>query len=362
MALLTLGLIAGCAPEITPDPDADRWAADPAPLPVATLPARTGDLVLRTTTSGHVRSAAVVHLRAHLSGPIVQLLVAPGTPVVQGQPLLQIDPVPFEFAVREAEQRVADALLRVQESVVPESLVTGHGPSPRQRQTLLARAGVTAAELQLARARFELQRTTVTSPLTGIVDHLPLAVGESVVAGQPLLTIVDTRHLHIEAQVLEHDLPLIREGGEAEIRSAAFPGRRFRGRIMALLPQVDSSARAGRAVVRVTSADGLRPGMSAEVALETHRLRARRLVPAQALVERDGRLLVFVVREGRAQWTFVSAGRSDGNDTELLPDSLSGQLPVRDGEPVIVDGQLTLAHNARVIARPSLPPPTDRRP
>jgi RND family efflux transporter MFP subunit len=317
---------------------------------------------LRTTTSGQVRSAAVVHLRSLLSGAVVQLLVAAGTPVSQGQPLLRLDPFPFELAVREAEQRVADALLRVQESVAPESLVTGHGPSTLQRQTLLARAGVPAAQLQLTRARYDLQRATVTSPVDGVVDQLPLAVGESVVPGQPLLTIVDTRRLQVDAQLLEHDLPLVREGGAAEIRSAAFPGRLLRGRIIALLPQVDSSARVGRAVVEVAYGSGLLPGMSAELALETHRLRARRLIPARALVERDGRLLVFVVRNGRAQWTYVTPGRSDGRETELLPDSVTGELPVREGEPVIVDGQLTLAHNARVLARPARPSQTDRRP
>jgi HlyD family secretion protein len=72
------------------------------------------------------------------------------------------------------------------------------------------------------------------------------------------------------------------------------------------------------------------------------------LVPARAIIERDGRPLVFVVREGRAQWTYVTPGRSNGVDTELLPDPDTGIIPVNVGDEVIVDGHLTLTHDAPV--------------
>jgi HlyD family secretion protein len=175
-----------------------------------------------------------------------------------------------------------------------------------------------------------------------------VAVGEKLSAGQPVVTVVDTRRLRVEAQVLEHDLPLVRVGGEAMVSGAGVPGGARRGRIAAVLPLVDTVARAGRALVRLTGDGGVRPGVHADVALEATRLSGRRLVPARAVIERDGRPLVFVVREGRAQWTYVTPGRSNGTDTELLPDSVTGVIPVAAGEPVIVDGHLTLTHDAPV--------------
>ncbi|MFN8859223.1 MAG: efflux RND transporter periplasmic adaptor subunit, partial [Gemmatimonadaceae bacterium] len=230
----------------------------------------------------------------------------------------------------------------------PESLVTGRGPTPDQRRALMNRAGVTAARLQLERARYELARATVRSPVAGVVQAVEVAVGEKLSAGQALATVVDTRHLRVEAQLLEHDLPLVRVGGEALVTTAGAPGRAVRGRVDALLPLVDSVARAGRAVVRLTGDGVLRPGMYADVKLEATRLPNRRLVPARAVIERDGRPLVFVVRDGRAQWTYIVPGRSNGVDTEVLPDSSSGEIPVKAGDPVIVDGHLTLTHDAPV--------------
>ena len=178
--------------------------------------------------------------------------------------------------------------------------------------------------------------------------------------GQQLLTAVDTRNLRIEAQVLEHDLPLIRVGGEAMITSAGAPGRAIRGRIDAVLPMVDSITRAGRAIVRVVGDGSLRPGMYADVQLEATRLTNRRLVPSRAVIERDGRPLVFVVKDGRAQWTYILPGRSNGVDTEVLPDSVTGQIPVNAGDQVIVEGHLTLTHDAPVrVTAPREQAPAD---
>ena len=111
---------------------------------------------------------------------------------------------------------------------------------------------------------------------------------------------------------------------------------------------VDSTTRAGRAIVRVTGDGTLRPGMYADVQLEASRLPDRLLVPARAVIERDGRPLVFVVKDGRAQWTYIFPGRSNGIDTEVLPDSVTGQIPVNAGDQVIVEGHLTLTHDAPV--------------
>ena len=55
-----------------------------------------------------------------------------------------------------------------------------------------------------------------------------------------------------------------------------------------------------------------------------------------------------VVKNGRAQWTYITPCRSNGVDTEVLPDSASGQIPVKPGDEVIVEGHLTLTHDAPV--------------
>ena len=166
--------------------------------------------------------------------------------------------------------------------------------------------------------------------------------------------MVDMGNLRIEAAVLEHDLPLIRVGGLATVTTAAAPSAPVTGRVSAVLPLVDSATRAGRALVRVEEQRLLRPGMYADVRLESTRLPDRIIVPAPSVIEREGRPLVFVVKNGRAQWTYVNPGRSNGVDTEILPDSSTGQIPVAVGDTVLVEGHLTLTHDAPVRVVPKV--------
>ena len=364
---LTAILLVSCTPSHaadTPSSSADstvaRANADSQPrtqlaLPIVAENARDGDLILRVATTGQVRSDAAVKLRADVNGMIAKVLVRPGTRVTRGQVLLTLDPYPFDLAVREAQATADEAEQRFLESFVPESLVTGRGPTPEQRKALINKSGLNGARLRLERAKFEQSHAVITSPMDGMIDAIDVATGERVSGGQQLLTVVDTRHLRIEAQVLEHDLPLVRVGGEAIVTSAGAPGRVIRGRVDAVLPLVDSTTRAGRAILRVVGDGTLKPGMYADVQLEATRLPARRLVPARAVIERDGRPLVFVVKDGRAQWTYITPGRSNGSETEVLPDSATGQLPVQRGDAVIVDGHLTLTHDAPVKITPRRP-------
>ncbi len=331
---------------------ADSAPASTLALPVVAEEARDADLILRVTTTGQVRSDAVVTLRADVPGTVDAIRARQGARVAKGELLLSLDQYPFDLAVREAKATADEAEQRFLESYVPESLVTGRAPTPEQRKALMNKAGLTGARLKLERAQFEQRRSAVTSPIDGMVDGIHVAPGERITGGQQLVTVVDTRHLRIEAQVLEHDLPLVRVGGDARITSAGAPGRVILGRIDAVLPLVDSITRAGRAIIRVSGDGTLRPGMYADVQLEAARLPSRRLVPARAVIERDGRPLVFVVKDGRAQWTYVFPGRTNGVETELLPDSTTGEIPVRPGDAVIVEGHLTLTHDAPVKTLP----------
>jgi HlyD family secretion protein len=325
-------------------------------LPVAAEEVRDGDLVLSVITTGQVRSDAEATLRAELAGTIEEVLVRPGDAVRRDQPLVRLDSRPYDLAVREAEAALEEAKLRFLEEIVPESLASGKGPSPARRANAYTKAGVQTAEVRLEKAKLDRERSTVSAPFDGVVDRVSVAKGERVSGGQEVTKVVNLSDLRIEAAVLEHDLPLIKVGGQAIVTTAADPTRQAIGRVVAVLPLVDSTTRAGRAYVRVPGNAALRPGMYADIRLEANRLTHRRLVPARAVIERDGRPLVFVVKNGRAQWTYINPGRSNGVDTEVLPDSASGQIPVNPGDQVIVEGHLTLTHDApvRVAARREL--------
>jgi RND family efflux transporter MFP subunit len=334
---------AGAAADGTATPADSAAAADSGntggsaavSLPIVAEDVRDGDLVLSVNTTGQVRSDAEGRLRAEVGGPVAEVLVRPGDTVRRGQPLIRLNRREFDLAVAEAQVAVDVATLAHRENYLPDSMATGQLPSKERLEASITRSGLAAARVRLQQAEFNRDRATVNAPFNGVVDRMLVVPGDRVSAGQELTTIVDLANLRIEAAVLEHDLPLIKVGGEAVITSAALAGVSFTGRVQAVLPLVDSTTRSGRAFVRAQGNGVLRPGMYADVRLEAQRLPNRRLVPTRAIIERDGRPLVFVVKGGRAQWTYILPGRSNGRETEVLPDS-------------VVDGHLTLTHDAQV--------------
>jgi RND family efflux transporter MFP subunit len=324
-------------------------------LPVAGEAVRRGDLVLTIATTGQVRSEAVAALKGEVNGTVEDVLVRPGSRVRKGDPIVRLDPRQFDLAVREADAALAEANIRFQGNLASDSILLGPGQEGERRKNALALSGVPAAEVRLEKAKLDRERATITAPFDGVVDRVGISAGERLSPGQDVATVVDMTHLRVEAQVLEHDLPYIRPGGEALISTPASQGTPVHGRITAVLPLVDSTSRAGRVVVSVVAprhalgpSAALQPGMYADLRLEATRLPNRIIVPARAVIERDGRPLVFVVKGGRAQWVYILPGRSNGSETEVLPDSSTGQIPVAVGDTVLTEGHLTLTHDAPV--------------
>lgn len=353
--LLAILILTGCkdkAADAAATPEgadsAQAAAGSTVTLPVIGQEVRQGDLILSVVTTGQIRSEANSVLKSETQGTIAAVLVRPGDRVSKGQALVRVDPRPLDLAVRDAEANLEKARLQLLDNTVPDSIVTGKALTGERLKNAEIRAGLETAKVALEKAQLEREKATITAPFDGVVDEVKVAVGERLATGQEVARVVDILHLRIEAAVLEHDLPLIRVGGQAVVTAAAAPDKPVIGTIAAILPIVDSATRAGRAVIRAGGGGVLRPGMYADIRLEASRLPNRIIVPASAVIQRDGRPLVFVVKEGRAQWVYIFPGRSNGAETEVLPDSASGQMPLKAGDVVLVEGHLTLTHDAPV--------------
>ncbi len=348
---LCVAAVAACGEDT---PAQDREVAAEASdtgiaLPVVGAMVWKGDLVLSVMTTGEVRAERLVTLKAEAAGTVLEVPVRPGARVDSGAVLVRLDPRPFDLAVREAEGALAEALGRYRDQFIGEDTTDMSAGAVERRRTVRLRSGADAAEARLERAKLDRERAVLRAPFGGTADLVPVVPGQHVGVGESVATVVDLGSLVVEASVLEHDLALIQRGASASVTLNAAPDQRYAGRVIAVLPLVDSTSRAGRALVRVRTRDQiLRPGMYADVELEAARLPARVIVPAAAVIERDGRPLVFRYRGGRAEWVYVTPGRSNGRETEILPAESAAVPAIAPGDTVLVEGHLTLAHDAPV--------------
>ena len=191
--------------------------------------------------------------------------------------------------------------------------------------------------------------TTVRSPIGGVVTTLDARAGVTLAAGQTLAQINGLGTVWLNAAVPEARAAELRVGQPATAELAGFPGERFTGRVIAVLPTAQADSRTLTVRIELANRDGrLRPGMFATVHLgDTSR--PALLVPSEAVIRTGKRTLVMLANgKGRFRPAEVRIGREATGQTEIL----AGLAP---GEKVVASGQFLLDSEASltgIAARP----------
>lgn len=120
-------------------------------------------------------------------------------------------------------------------------------------------AGLSAARAELSLAEATLERTRIRAPADGTVLQVAARIGETAVPSpeSPLLIVGDVSSLRIKAEFEERDVGKIRVGQVAVVRSDAFPGQDFEGRVSSLAQALGPTRLGQRGPRRPTDVDVL---------------------------------------------------------------------------------------------------------
>ncbi len=185
----------------------------------------------------------------------------------------------------------------------------------------------------------KINRTlTVTAPADGIVAEKMAVQGQMADAGMKLYRLADLSVVWVQSQIYEQDLPYVSAGQTAEVSLAYFPGRKFQGRVTYVYPTLDEKTRTGKVRMEFPNAElAMKPGMFANVEIQTALEPAALLVPDSAILRSGERNTVFVALEGgRFEPRAVTIGaRGEGGVYQVL-------AGLREGERVVTSGQFML--------------------
>ncbi len=185
----------------------------------------------------------------------------------------------------------------------------------------------------------EYAESPVEAPISGTVTALPVRVGDTISSTTVVATIGRLDALKIETRIPERFVGQVRVGTPARFSFAAWPGQQFPGRIVELSPVVDSISRTMKATLALDGSDSrIKAGMYASAVLITERKDGVIVVPADCVVARDGRTVVFVVDQNRAVERTVSVGISDRSMVEIAGGITAGQEVVESGQSLLSDG------------------------
>lgn len=319
-----------------------------------TAPVTRETLVQSVTAVGQLEPTDTVEVSSDLSGEIESVLVDVNAPVTAGQPLARLDPSDFETNLESAtalwrSTRASLAQARVNQETAKLSLdrtrtlfergaATGVALENDEQAYKSARAQVDATRAQLdqnavsmQQAKLNLEQTTITAPIDGVILQRYVEPGQTVVSSMsvtPLFEVAsDLTTLVAEVGVEEADVGNIRTGQLAAFTVPAWPDRRFSAEVISidLAPEAQSATVSYRAVLRIDNADqALRPGMTATAEIEVGRQDGVLHVPTEAL------------------WFRPEGAASSGGDRIYV---------LRDGEPVEVSVEVIGTTGARAAVR-----------
>jgi RND family efflux transporter MFP subunit len=343
-ALLAL-LAAACSPQGDDQPVEFR-------VPVTVREVATGTVEDQVVATGSLRASESIALRAKTDGTLevardgAGRRLREGDRVAAGQKIAEITGEEVRLAARSesTRQRYQQAQRdhKSKKALYEEGLLSEQ--EYMQVETELADAKLAFEQSQLTETRSKL-----TTPIAGVILQLarderglPLADGQLVTLGFVVAQVAPTATLIADVDLVGGDVARIREGLAARVRYHGWNDRIFDGTLLRLAPSLDPVTRTLRAEVGIDNHEGLlRPGMFVEVTLVVERREAVPVVPRDALTEREGRKVLFVLEGQRVSRREVVPGLGDDDVVEITHG-------VEPGERVVVRGLETLTDGTRV--------------
>ncbi|MBW2119720.1 MAG: efflux RND transporter periplasmic adaptor subunit, partial [Deltaproteobacteria bacterium] len=241
----------------------------------------------------------------------------------------------------DSAKRMVDMARARMESARQQLALARQGPRAEDRKT--ARANLEQAEANLAVAKDWLRKSRLIVPCDGIIAFREIEEGEVIVV--PPVTVitqvVDLDRMKIKVSVGEKDIHILTEQKVFEFTVDAFPHESFSCRLFFLSPTADPATRSFPVEFMVEKPDErMADGMTVRVRLPFVDKRKKAKVPSAWLSEENGKIGLFVVRDGKALFIEVTLGTYYDQRVEILSGLDDQELVItnptglKSGDPV----------------------------
>ena len=350
------------------------------------------DITQTVAATGKINPEFKVPITSEVTGEIVSLPVEEGDKVKKGQLLIKIkgDAYVAQKERAEASLQSANANLTMRKAELDKitqdynrmkELHNKNLASDSELETAnsnylttkalyqSAEANVLQSEASLKEIIDQLNKTTIYSPIDGVVTQLNVELGERVLGsgysmGTDIMTVSDLRNIEATVEVDENDVVLISVGDTAKIKVDAFGDRVFKGTVTqignsAVTTGLGTQEQVVNFEVRIKLLepdDALRPGMSCNADVETETVHQVISVPIQSVTARSDfnmeqkkdeeetetvsannnktnkkiQEIVFIIEKSKAKKLNVETGISDDNYIQIKS-GLSGKEDVVSG-------------------------------
>jgi len=326
---------------------------------VSVVPAARGPVEHVLETTGTVRAAEEAKVVVETAGkltvarnPATGRRWAVGDSIQKGQVIGFVDPEDVRTSARIESRRQALAAAQTElernQQLHAEGLISSQVLAEKEVALANARADFDNARLQEAKGR-------LASPIAGVLTSVTTAAdGEFASSSGTVAEVKDFSEVIVDLDLGTGEVLDVRPGQVVRVGSYAAEDT-FEGTVLRIAPAIDPQSRTFRVEVLVANPDlRLRPGMFVRASIVIERRDDVVTVPPDAVVERDGRLTVFVVEYAKTPGQEVAQESAQAREVSIgLVSDAAVEITngLKPGDRVVVSGQDTLKDGTRVIVR-----------
>lgn len=322
----------------------------------------SGKISEKVTLTGSLKAKERVDVTAKIPGRIIKLNADTGQAVARGALIAVIEDdeiqqqierskaaiavVDASIAQREAELNNAKVEMDrkrklVEDGLLPRGEMDGLETRYRVAQSQLefSRAQRRQSEAELRELNIRQSQTRIYSPINGVVANRQMDIGALANATSPIVTIVSTSPMVIEAKASEVDIARIRRGASVNVTIDSLPGQTFAGRVMRISPLLDPQTRNGLVEIEIPNRGGALKGeMFARAELDLGSQRDTTLLPRDALVYRGDQPGVYTIESDKAKFQPVETGLTQEDKVEVVQGLKVGDVVITRGSNLLKDG------------------------
>ena len=330
-AALLAPLFIGCHGSDDEDPAASAEVLEQAlaPREVRLVTAEVREERPSVQLVGEVRAFDTVTLSSEVGGKVDRVLVEVGDRVAAGTPLVEVDRKTFQIYLQQAEANLAAANadlalagkdlerkrdLRSDETI-PQS---AFDQAQAGHDLAIARVAAAAAARDLAQRNYE--RSVIRAPAAGAITQRMVVAGQWADIGAGLLNLAVGNTIKVSARVPEAWAPEL-AGLEGFTFTVGVSGPVHTAKIYSVEPVVEHASRSFEIVGTAANDGSIKPGMFANVVLESPTVTQALWLPAAAVATSD-LSQVLLVEDGAIEYRKVRIGRRFDGLIEIV-DGLS---------------------------------------
>ncbi len=303
---------------------------------VTVIPVKTSKIKNKISLQSIIKTNQNIVLQPEFTGPISNIKVVEGQSVNKGDVLMIVDDGGLEQSVEFQKEQ-----LKLSKTIFERQSRLWADKIGSEIEYLEAKTAFKTQKSRYSQLNEQLQKSVITAPFDGEIDDIFIELGELVTPGQsPLLRLISTSEMYLEAEVPEKYLKSVSVGTPVEIEIPVL-NKKINTKVSFIGKHINTVNRTFRVVVKIKKTEGLSPNLISTLHIFDYINNNALIIPTNIISENsDGSEYVYSVNNNNtAQKIFIKTGNEENGYVEVIEGLKENDIIINEGARLVKEGQ-----------------------